>query len=167
MNQTQRNYLIDKIKDRNKTEKRVLNDSLPEKPSLEAFLLNEVMSNRFEIVDNETIKQMIIDKTLTLKKDKKLLGGKNSSWNSNEDICFPAEDFFILPKKYQELLDEYDKKQKEIYQRLGEIAELEEMLVLRIQLASPKKLEKLISEIDDFGDLSLFDTKLKGISDGK
>lgn len=163
MNQTQRNFLIEKIKERNKNEKKVLQDSLPERPNLEAFLLNEVMSDRFKIIDNDAIRQMIIDKTLTLKKDKKLLGSKNSWHQSRDEICFDAEKFFILPKRYQELLDEYERKYKEIWDRLGEIGQLEEMLILRIQLASPKKLEKLVSEVDDFGDLSLFDTKLKAL----
>jgi len=32
---------------------------------------------------------------------------------------------------------------------------------MRVQLASDKTLQKLINEVDDMGDLSLMDTKLK------
>lgn len=40
------------------------------------------------------------------------------------------------------------------------------MLVTRIQLASDKTLEKMISEVDDMGDVSLMDTKLKSLISG-
>ena len=37
-------------------------------------------------------------------------------------------------------------------------------LITRIRLASNKTLEKMINEIDDMGEISLFDKKLKQIT---
>lgn len=40
-------------------------------------------------------------------------------------------------------------------------------LEMRINLASPKKLDALISDVDDMGDLRLVNLKLKELPSGK
>lgn len=164
MNQAQRKFLIDKIEKRFDLEIKLIKDSIPDRPNLESHITHEIMSGRVDIVDNDTIKKLLIEKVLSFKGSDRLFGSSRS-WDFKNTIEFKADDFFITPDSYNQKLKNWKVETSEANQKLSQLEGQKEMLVLRIQIASPKKLEKLISEVDDFGDLSLFDTKLKMLND--
>ena len=60
-------------------------------------------------------------------------------------------------KRFQNARQHNDKIQSEINTLQLQLDAIE----LRIQLASDKTLQKMINEVDDMGELSLIDTKLK------
>lgn len=165
MNQAQRKFLIDKVKGKNESEIRSLKDNKKEMPSLERFILHEIMSSRVKIRTNEEILQLLTDRVLKMKKSDRLFDSGGRSWDYKEVITFQAKEFFIVPEKYEEERKQVAQHNREIDDKIAQLQQQEEMLVLRLQLATAKKLEKLISEVDDFGDLSLFDTKLKQIKE--
>ncbi len=78
-------------------------------------------------------------------------------------VKIPIRDLFVIPKEYDELWTDYRKNDEERKQRIRQIQIECDTLVTRIQLASDKTLEKMISEVDDMGDVSLMDTKLKSL----
>lgn len=163
MNQTQRKFLIDKIEARTKLEIEVLKKSLPERPNLEAHILHGIMSSNFDIKSTDELKKELTERVLNFKERDRLFGDGRSSWDFKNTIVFKAEDFFIVPETYKKKVEEWRRATKEANEKIDQLRIQEETLVLRIQLASPKKLQKLVNEVDDFGDLSLFDTKLKMI----
>lgn len=161
MNNTLQKYLIEKIQEKNETKIKALRSSLPSRPDLESHILHEIMNGSVEIQNTETIKKLLTDRVLAFKDGDRLFGDAGSNWHFKQTICFKSEEFFIASDSYKEKIEEYRQKSIEINKKISALAQQEEMLVLRIQLASPKKLEKLISEVDDFSDLNLLDTKLR------
>lgn len=69
-----------------------------------------------------------------------------------------------MPNEFKELLDEWEIKSKEINDQIITLKNDLEMVIMRIQLASPKTLQQVINQVDDMGDLSLFDSKIKSLT---
>jgi hypothetical protein len=166
MNQVQRKFLIDKIKERTKITvdamSRETREDMP--PSLTTYLLHAVMSNNFELRSTEELKETLRKKALTVKMgDTNWLG--KSSWHtiSDDEVLLKAHDFFVIPEEYKKMWNEWREKKNELEEKIRQIQLQSDTLITRIQLASDKVLEKMISEVDDMGDISLMDTKLKMI----
>lgn len=160
MNQAQRSFLIKKISESVKARIDLLRRSLPEPPSLNTWLLHYVLSDKFQIKSIEEIKESIRQKALKSKDWEDWLG---NSWGSasKNNILFKADEIFIIPEEYKNLKSEYLRQTKEIEDQISELTIQSDTLITRIQLSSDKTLQKLISEVDDMGDISLIDTKLK------
>lgn len=162
MNQTQRNFLIEKVKKESQAKIAMLEKSLPEAPSLSNYLFHAVMSGTFEIADNETIRGIIKDKALSAKSQKDWMNSKAAGWGSNpNEIAFRATEFFKTPKEFEVRFKEYKEKKDEVEKQIELIKAQTDTLVVRIQLASNSTLQRMINEVDNMGDLSLMDTKLK------
>lgn len=165
MNQAQRNFLIKKIEEKTKTEIKALEGCKPEAPSLSNYLLHAVMSGNFELKTVEHIKEVIRRKALNSKERSGWLN--NDRWSdAGVTVSFNANDIFVIPDEYKLLSDEYWQKTKEINNKIRELYIQSETLITRIQLASDKTLQTLINEVDDMGNLSLMDTKMKQITNG-
>lgn len=163
MNQTQRNFLIDRIEKETKIKVEALRESLPQKPSLSIHLLHEVMSGSFEIINQEKIKEIIKRKALK-STDREDWSGNNWHRATKSDIVFSLNELFIIPESYKKLNNDYKNKYNETQDKISYILSQSETLIIRIKLASNKTLETLISEIDDMGNISLMETKIKEIS---
>jgi hypothetical protein len=166
MNQSQRNFLVEKIEESVNARVRVLRDSVPEYPNLINYLHHKIMSNDFDIKDKEELKQQIIDRCINTKDGKNWNEVSRSSWDKNNTIKFGLTDFFIIPPEFQEKLDEYESENKKIRQEINLIESQSDTLIVRIKLASNSTLESMIKEVDDMGDLKLMDTKLKALGGG-
>jgi len=160
MNQSQRNFLIKKIEETIKAKVKMLQDSKPEYPSLNNYLLHAVMSGTFELRPNEEIKKILLQKALNAKGSEDWLGNHWGMANKNL-VAFKAEEIFIVPDEYKDRARICREKQSEIEQQINVLRIQSETLITRIQLASDKTLQKMINEVDDMGDISLIDTKLK------
>lgn len=160
MNQTQRQFLINKIKEKASFHDKMLKESLPEAPNLSNYLLHSVMSGNFDIVSNDRIKEIILEMALTGNEKNDWMGGH---WGTatKSNITFKAKDIFVMPDAYNKMWDEYKDKRNEIEQKRTTLSIQLETLITRIQLASDKTLQTMIDEVDDMGDISLMDTKLK------
>lgn len=165
MNQSQRTFLIKKIEDNIKLKTDHLRDSRPAHPSLNNWLLHSVLSGNFELRTIDEIKEVLRKKALNAKDREDWLGNHWGTANKS-DVNFKASEIFILPKEYTEMANECIKKTNEINEEIRQIAIAGESLVTRIQLASDKTLQTMINEVDDMGNISLMDTKLKLLSNG-
>lgn len=163
MNQSQRNFLVEKIEESTKKRIADLKESIPKCPSLENHLTHAIMSGTFEIKPTEEIKRCIHNKVMGLRKGDYFL---ESHWLSHgdADMKFRPSDIFIIPKEYQEKFDEYEAKKKSVEDAIEKIRSEKEALVMRVKLSSNHILEKLIMEVDDMGEVGLLDTKIKEIS---
>lgn len=160
MNQVQRNFLIKKIDETVRITVKSLEESIPESPSLSNYLLHAVMSNNFDIISKEQTKELIRQKALKSKDRDDWLG---NSWGSasKKDIHFNTSEFFIVPEDYKKLRDEYQEAKNKIEHQIREVLLQADTLKTRIQLASDKTLQTMINEVDDMGNISLMDSKLK------
>lgn len=168
MNQAQRTFLIKKIEETTKSHIAALEHEKPNYPNLEKYLLNAIMSEKFELQSTEHLRQAIINKVLNMKESDKLLGdSRNMSWGENHKvITIKVEDVFVIPAAFQELKDAYKAKHSEVSEKVRQIQVQADTLITRIQLASDKTLDKMINEVDDMGDISLMDTKIKLLGNG-
>ena len=85
----------------------------------------------------------------------------SSRYGSREKLEFDADDLFEIPEEYKIALSKYNTTADEINGKIDTLKTQMETLETRIQLASDKILQTMINEVDDMGDLSLMDTKLK------
>ena len=163
MNSTQRKYLVDKITERTKIRIGHLRESIPESLSLDVYMLHKVMSDDFEIRSTEELKKIVLEKALKAGQSRKYredwLG---SPWgNSSKGVVFKLDEFFIIPEEYLQMRSD---RQIQVEKAEEEIRLLQlqlETLEIRIMIASDKTLQKLINEVDDMGDISLIDTRIK------
>lgn len=165
MNSTQRKYLVDKITQKVMDKIKELESQMVEIPSIASYMMHEIMSDRFKIKSNEDLRNLIIDKAqkgLSSSRPMDFLGSGNS-WTGNDKnkIILTFEEFFILPSEYQSALDNAKLKNDNIRSKIIELKTQAEGLETRIMLASDKTLQKMVNEIDDMGDISLIDTKIK------
>ncbi len=164
MNAAQRKYLVDKIQEKTKIRIRALEASRPESISLNVYMLHRVMSNDFEIKSNDELKKIILEKALKAGQEKQYkedwLG---NSWGTatKGNVAFTLQEFFVIPQEYLDMIDERNKKRKEIDQQIHDLSMQMEAIEMRIMLASDKTLQTIINEVDDMGDISLIDTKIK------
>lgn len=160
MNQTQRNFLIKKIEESVKTRIKILEDCRPKHPSINNWLLHAVLSNKFDLQPIENIKECLRQMALKANDREDWL---RNHWGSASKslINFLPEEIFIIPDEYKQRRDEYKTELKEIDDQIYQLRIQSDTLITRIQLASDKTLDRMISEVDDMGDISLIDTKLK------
>lgn len=163
MNQAQRNFLIKKIEDQVKITCDALKEEKPEQPNLNNWLLHAVLSDTFELQSIESIKEVLRQKAFNATKDVNwLTGERESGWNgSGRGVGFKVQDIFVLSEDYKQKRDNYSATSNRIDEKIKTIKVQAETLITRIQLASDKTLDKMINEIDDMGDISLMDTKIR------
>ncbi len=165
MNNTQRQFLIKKIEEGVKNTIKALEDCKPIPPSLSNYILHAVMSGKFEIISNDKIKGLIKAMALQSKERDDWMG---NSWGTTrkDKITFDVKEFFVLPPEYSDLYKEYREKTNSLNEQISTIRIQSDTLITRIQLASDKTLQAMINEVDDMGNISLMDTKLKLLTNG-
>lgn len=162
MNQTQRNFLIKKIEDAVKIRINALESDKEDAPSLNNYLLHDVMAGTFKIRSNEEIKEMIKQKALNSKAGKEnWMSNTDGMYSSDRRLCFNPMEFFIIPEEFKNRFNSYTARLNKKREEAHKLRLQADGLITRIQLASDKTLQKMINEVDDMGDLSLMDTKLK------
>lgn len=165
MNAQQRKFLIDKIKKQAKETIDALRKAEPDPPSLSTFLLFELMQDRLRLKPEAEILAVLKNRALSGKDNWMNTDYAFSSRNDGE-IKFKAKQLFIIPDEYQKAYEEYERKRDETRNLINDTRTQADSLITRIQLASDKVLQKMINEVDDMGDISLMDTKLRFLSSG-
>ena len=164
MNSTQRKFLVDKITEKTKIRIKLLKETIPEALSLNVYMLHQVMSNDFEIKSTEELKKIVLEKALKAGADKNhredWLG---NSWGASNrlGVHFTLDEFFVIPEKYLQLRRDRQEIVDKVQKEINELQLQLETLEVRIMVASDKTLQKLINEVDDMGDISLIDTRIK------
>lgn len=164
MNSTQRKFLIDKVTERTKSKIDALRDSIPESLSLNVYMLHMVMSNDFQIKSQEDLKKIVLEKALKAGQNKQYredwLG---NAWGvaNRSNVAFTLDEFFIIPEEYLKMREEREQQKRIVEEQIRQLQIQLETLEVRIMVASDKTLQKLINEVDDMGDISLVDTRIK------
>lgn len=164
MNSTQRKFLVDKVTERTKAKIQALRDSIPESLSLNVYMLHRVMSNDFEIKSQEELKKLVLEKALKAGQNKQY----REDWLGNAwgvankgNVAFTLDEFFVIPKEYLDMRQAREEAKRKVEEQIRLLQIQLETLEVRIMVASDKTLQKLINEVDDMGDISLIDTRIK------
>ena len=163
MNQTQRNFLIKKIEDSTKLQIKALESNKQQFPDLNLWLLHAVLSNDFQMRPIEEIRETIRQRALKNKEREDWMGNTWGSANKS-DMHFKAREIFILPDEYEQKVSEARKANEDIDEKIRQLHIQSDSLITRITLASDKTLQTMINEVDNMGDISLMDTKIKALT---
>lgn len=167
MNQTQRKFLIDRIEANVKTQISALkNSNIDRPPTLENYFYGLALAGKLEVRDPEHIKKVMCERAMKHSSDRyseTWLGTSHGDLINRANVKISIRDLFVVPQEYTDLWNEYQAKMDLNEAKIRQLNQECDTLVTRIQLASDKTLERMISEVDDMGDISLMDTKLKSL----
>jgi hypothetical protein len=161
MNQTQRKYLIDKITSRTKQKIEELKKGKLDMPNASNWVFKALLSDNLEIQSQEHILQALKTKALASREGDNWLSGDRGGWDAQRVVKLNLKDLIVLPEDYYKKMEEAQLHNKEISIQIEILQSQLDTIELRIQLASDKTLQTMINEVDDMGELSLIDTKLK------
>lgn len=167
MNQQQRKYLLDKIKKTYEDKVRSLKKQEEEYPSLSNYLFSAVMQDTLKLKSSKDILGAIKEMALNAKEGQSWLNGERMGFDKYTRIKLNIEDLFVIPKEYTDACEKYEKANQRVKEELQMMKSQYEMLELRINLSSDNVLQSMINEVDDMGNLSLIDTKIKALTSGK
>lgn len=176
MNAVQRKFLVDKIELTFKKQVEAIEKTVPEKPSMNRYLIGAFLDGSIKILDSKRIKD-------NLKKYVKALGSKElikdsstnyrrykNSWDYDNDdeedemmMVVPSH-IMEIPKTYIEATKEYTEKRDAARKAINALRTQRDTLVLKINIGSNQILDKLIMQVDSLGDLDLFSNQLSLIA---
>jgi hypothetical protein len=171
MNAQQRKFLIEKITEKTKARISVLRSQIPKNPDVEMMWMMEALQGKLRLKPAEQILKYFQDKA---KERVESGSSRSTNWYEADSSMFgtvrnvyakiPISVLFESPEGIDKLKEEYKSKKDEIQKQIDELEKQLEMLELRINLASDKTLQAMINEVDDMGNISLLDTKIKHLS---
>jgi hypothetical protein len=161
MNAVQRKFLIEKIQQKVKDKISELEKTLLEYPSASNYIFKSCLNNELELQSPEIIKEAIKKKALAAKEGSNWLSEDRMGWNKENTIKLLINELIVLPNDYKVELERVMIENRKIKEEIKSLKIQLDTIEVRIQLASDKTLQTLINEVDDMGNLSLIDTKIK------
>lgn len=163
MNQQQRDYLIRKIDKTFTDQTEALEESVPEEPLLNNYIIGAFLDNSIKILDSKVIKANLKKVVLALGKDEFV---EDAYRDEKAFIKITPSDIMEMPAVYAEEHGKWEVIKKGIDEKIKALHSQKESLILRIQIGSNAVLDKLITQVDSLGDLNLFSDKLNLIAGG-
>jgi hypothetical protein len=161
MNATQRKFLVDKIQTKVKEKIEEVRKGRVEYPSASNYLFKAILNNELKLQDDEVTLAALKEKAMKAKEGANWLSDDYMGANKENTVRIPLKSLFILPDDYYKAFQEVKENNERIDAEIKELKSQLDTIEVRIQLASDKTLQKMINEVDDMGDISLLDTKLK------
>lgn len=161
MNAQQRKFLIERIQQKVKDKIKALQDSYLEYPSASNFIFKAILNNELKLQPEDVILNTLKQKALNAKDGQNWLSEERMGANKETSVRIPLAGFIVLPEDYYKEYTRVESHNRKIKEDISVLKIQLDTIEVRIQLASDKRLEKLINEVDDMGDLSLIDTNLK------
>jgi len=164
MNTVQRKFLIERIQQKVKHKIESLKKGLQQYPSASNYIFKAVLNGKLELQTNEVILDAIKTKALNAKEGENWLSEMRMGYEKEREIKLLINQLIILPDDYKQEMERVKKYNENIVAEIDLLIIQLETIEVRVQLASDKVLQNLINEVDDMGNLSLMDTKLKLLS---
>lgn len=161
MNQAQRKYLVEKIKEELTKNINQLKESYMKYPSASNYIFKAVMENTLQLQTEENILLAIRKKALAAKEGENWLSEQRMGMDKENSIRLYLNELIVFPEDYYKELIKVKANNKAIDEKISQLQSEFNSLEMRIQLASDKVLQSLVNEVDDMGNLSLINTKLK------
>lgn len=161
MNTAQRKFLIERIQQKTKDKIEVLKKNKLAFPSASNYIFKAVLNGELELQPSEITLEAIKKKALNAKEGENWLSEMRMGFEKEREIKLEIEQLVVLPKDYKEEVNRVRNHNESINKEIDLLKIQLETIEVRVQLASEKTLKSLINEVDDMGDLSLIDTKIK------
>lgn len=165
MNQDQRKFLIERVSKTFEKQKRQLEESEIEKPSLNNYLVAAFLDNSIQFNDIEKLKVKMRGTVLKFGAADKLVKEYSDRWDNNnayknKNTCeIIAEDLFIIPESYKEELAKYEAYKKDMQNKIEQLEAHRDTILLKIQIGSNQILDKLITQVDNLADLNIMNNQ--------
>lgn len=163
MNASQRKFLIEKITKEAKDRIRELEKQKEEIPSRSNYLFKAALNGELQIQSREHILEVLKQKALKAKEGANWLSEDRMGWEKENTVRLPIEDLLVIPKDWRREHEGVIRHNMEIQKQINEIQAHLNRMEVQITLASSSKLQHLINEVDNWGDVKLIDTKLKAL----
>lgn len=164
MNATQRKFLVEKIQEKVKEKIKELEKQFLTYPSASNYIFKAALNDALSLQPSEKILDSIKQKALKAKAGKNWLSEESMGYGAETTIKLLIEELVVLPDDYKKEKEKVEQHNDALRKEIDQLKIQLNTIEVRIQLASDKNLQKLINEVDDMGDLSLMDTKLKLLS---
>jgi len=161
MNTSQRKFLIERIQTKTKERIEQLNKTKLEYPSASNFIFKAILNDKLELQSSEKILEALKQKALRSKEGANWLSEERFGFDKERTVLLGLNELIVLPEDYKTELERVKSFNEKIVSEINLLKIQLDTIEMRVQLASDKTLQKLINEVDDMGDLSLMDTKLK------
>jgi len=161
MNTVQRKFLIERIQKKVAEKITILTESLLKHPSASNYIFKAILNGTLELQSNDVILNAIKTKALKAKEGENWLSQMRMGYDKEREIHLLTNSLIVLPNDYKEEFERVEEYNKSIRAEIALLRIQLETIEVRVQLASDKTLQGLINEVDDMGNLSLMDTKLK------
>jgi len=161
MNQQQRKYLIDRIQEKTKHKIDALKEQRLDYPNVPNYLFKAILNNTLQLQPQEHTLEVLRQRALSAKEGANWLSNQSMGWEKSTHVKLNIEDLIIVPEDYKVELEKVHEHTKRISDEIDALKLQLDSVEMRVQLASDKTLQRLINEVDDMGELSLIDTKIK------
>ncbi len=161
MNTAQRKFLIERIQQKVRDKIAELNKGLLQYPSASNFIFKAVLNGKLELQPTEVILDAIKKKALNAKEGENWLSEMRMGYEKEREIKLLINQLIIVPDDYSVEVERVKQHNESIVAEINLLKIQLDTIEVRVQLASDKTLQNLINEVDDMGNLSLMDTKLK------
>lgn len=161
MNTAQRKFLIERIQYKVREKIKELKEEMVEYPSASNYIFKAIMEGKLELQPHEVIIKALKQMALDAKEGKNWLSDKSMGWEKERTVCLEIDELIIVPSDYDEERKRVKAHNDKIEAEIDLLKTQLDTIEVRVQLASDKTLQNLINQVDDMGDLSLVDTKLK------
>ena len=179
MNQSQREFLVQKVQETCDTKVTALEHEIPERPSLNNYLIAACHNNSLKLLNEKELKQRLREYLLDSGKDNKFVHEDEDYEYSGEyrrghnrhrrritkgwtqTVTMNVSDIFVMPQAYLDAMKEYEDKKAEIEKKVEALQAQANTIIMKIKIGSSNKLETLVLQIDNvMGDLDLINTQL-------
>lgn len=167
MNQDQRKFLISQVESECKRQIEQLENSIPQKPSLNNYLIASFLDNTIQFADIDILKRNLRESVLNYGTADKLIheeedryGYGRSKVEHSDEVRLDAKLLFVIPQAYQDAFEKYKKEKSDIQDKINQLCATQKTIVMKIQIGSSSTMDKLVMQIDNMGDLNLVNTQL-------
>lgn len=161
MNAQQRKFLIERIQMKTKARISELEKTKLGYPNVPNYLFKSILSGKLELQPDEHTMSILKERALKAKEGANWLSDESIGWEKMTTIRLQIEDLIVIPEDYKKERDLVAQHNGKVSEEIKSLRMQLETVEMRVQLASDKTLQKLINEVDDMGELSLIDTKIK------
>lgn len=162
MNVQQRKFLVEKLQTKTKERIEKLRKTKLDYPSASNYLFKAAMNGTLKLRDNEEILSVLKRMALEAKEGTNWLSDERMGYYKESHVRLRIEELMVLPEDLLEERRRVAEHNRTIEQEIETLTNQLDNLELRVHLASESVLKSFVNEVDDMGNLTLFDMALKG-----
>jgi len=167
MNQQQRQYLIDQVTNTCNAQQTELKSQIPERPSLNNYLIAAFLDSTIKFKKTDELRDKLKADIIKYGTSEKLVNERSHYSHDRyaQYIQIDPNDLLVIPKTFTKELDIFQKIKTRIQKEIDVLEAHKKTVIMKIQIGSSKMLDKVVSQVDNLGELNLMDTRLQ-LTDG-